>query len=171
MTSRAWYKKPEMIVALSALLISVITTIVSIYSATIDRAYARASMWPRIELFRSFGGNNFNYGIVNNGNGPAIIKYALVSHDEKNIRRWTDIPNMPEHTQSHMGTRILPPQQTITPTRTTGKAAKVFEEIDKKVKITICYCSIYDECWLTDRENNPLIVERCEIDDKKAFLQ
>ncbi len=40
----AWYKIPEMIVALSALLISIVMTIVAIYSAHIDRSYARASM-------------------------------------------------------------------------------------------------------------------------------
>ena len=70
-----WYKKPEMIVAFSALLISLITAAVSVYSAYVDRSYARASVWPRLELHRSFGSNHFNYGVTNSGNGPVSMDY------------------------------------------------------------------------------------------------
>jgi len=60
-----------MIVALSALHISVVTTIIGVYSTMIDRSYARASVWPRVELYRSFtlepGQESFNYGLMNNG--------------------------------------------------------------------------------------------------------
>ena len=81
MTKIAWYKKPEMIVALSALLISVVTTIIGLYSTMIDRSYARASVWPRVEIYRSHSLEKgyFSYGVMNNGTGPAIIKYAKVT--------------------------------------------------------------------------------------------
>ncbi len=48
-----------MIIAGSALLVSLITAFVSIYSAFIDRAYARASVWPRLEIFRSYNDGYF----------------------------------------------------------------------------------------------------------------
>ena len=78
------YRSPEMIIAISALFISIITAVVSIYSAATDRDYAKASVWPRLEIFRSFSSNkSFEYGVTNNGTGPALIKYAKVKYDSK----------------------------------------------------------------------------------------
>lgn len=171
MTPTQWYKKPEMIIALSALLTSVITTFVSIYSASIDRAYSRASMWPRLEIVRNFGGNNFSYGVMNNGNGPAIIKYANVTHDKTAIKRWSDIPTMPAHTQSHLSTRILPAQETIFPVRINGEGAKKFERINRKIAISVCYCSIFNECWLTNKNNEPQPIGQCEVNSENNFIQ
>ncbi|WP_445768576.1 hypothetical protein [Rheinheimera sp.] len=59
MTTRYNLRNPEMIIAGSALLVSLITAFVSIYSAFIDRAYARASVWPRLEIFRSYNDGYF----------------------------------------------------------------------------------------------------------------
>ena len=108
-----WYKKPEMIVAFSALLISLITAVVSVYSAYVDRSYARASVWPRLELHRSFGESHFNYGVTNSGNGPALIKYAVVTYQSKPIKEWRDIPDFPVVSQSHISSRILSPQAQV----------------------------------------------------------
>ena len=53
MVKEKWYKNPEMIIALTALFIGLLTAFISIYSAYTDRAYAKASVWPKIEIFRS----------------------------------------------------------------------------------------------------------------------
>lgn len=173
MSSKPIYRSPEMIIAMSALFISIITAGVSIYSAATDRAYAKASVWPRLEIFRSFSNkaNSFEYGVTNNGTGPALIKYAKVTYDNKVIKTWRDIANFKNITQSHTGTRILPSQGVITPLKYKGENTKLFFDADKKISITLCYCSIYDECWLTDRENQPKPVEQCVISEKDKFLQ
>jgi hypothetical protein len=161
-----------MIIAMSALFISIVTAGVSIYSAATDRAYAKASVWPRLEIFRSFSSNkSFEYGVTNNGTGPALIKYAKVKYDSKFIKAWRDIPNFEDFIQSHTGTRILPSQGVITPLKYKGENTKLFFNADKKISIELCYCSIYDECWVTDRSNQPTTVEQCIIDDKEKFLQ
>lgn len=172
MSSKSIYRSPEMIIALSALLISIVTAGVSIYSAATDRAYAKASVWPRLEIFRSFSTNkSFEYGVTNNGTGPALIKYAKVKYDSTFIKKWKDIPNFEEFIQSHTGTRILPSQGVITPLKYKGGNTKLFFDADKKISITLCYCSIYEECWITDRENQPKPVEQCVINEKDKFLQ
>jgi len=171
MKATKWYKKPEMIVALSALLMSMVTTIVGVYSASIDRAYARASIWPRLEFYQSNNNKAFSYGISNNGTGPALIKYAIVTYDKKPIKHWSDIPNFPEITQSHMSTRILPSQHTMTPLKTDKKGYEPFKKLNDNISVTICYCSIYEECWLTTRKNNPILIEHCEVDDALKFNQ
>ncbi|WP_044556071.1 hypothetical protein [Shewanella piezotolerans] len=171
MDNAAWYKKPEMIVALSALLISIVTTVVGIYSAYIDRAYARASVWPRVEIARSFGKTFFNYQIANNGTGPAIIKHAAISYKSKPIKIWTDIPELPYITQSHLGNRIMPAESIIKPLTYEGAQYQQFLAIDDDIKISLCYCSIYDECWLVDRETAPKSVSECVIEEPLRFKQ
>ncbi len=171
MNNIKWYKKPEMIVAFSALLISVVTAIIGIYSAYIDRAYARASVWPRVEVFRSFGDQHFEYGVTNAGTGPALIKYAKIEFENKAIKLWGDIPNIPDFTQSHLSSRILPSQSTIKPIVYKGKESSEFLKIDESINISICYCSIYDECWVTNRSNNPKEIESCIIKNEVKFSQ
>ena len=170
----AWYKKPEMIVALSALLISVVTTIIGIYSTMIDRSYARASVWPRVELYRSFSPQKgyFSYGMMNNGTGPAIIEYAKVTYNNKPIKKWADFITTSSLVQSHIGSRILANQANISAV-TIEDQAYITEmlKMDEQVEIELCYCSIYDECWLSDRGNQPKEVAQCEINDKQRFGQ
>jgi len=171
MKNTPWYRKPEMVVALSALIMSLVTTIVAIYSAYIDRAYARASVWPRLEMYQSNSDGNFRYGLTNSGTGPAIIKYAEVTYKDKPIKNWREIPNIPRHIQSHMSSKVLLPEQIINPIKSTDKSAKIFREIDKAISISLCYCSIYDECWLIDRSNKPTNIAQCTINEELAFTQ
>ncbi len=175
MEDRAWYKQPEMIIALSALLISLVTAAVSIYSAYVDRSFAKASMWPRLEIARSYSGGgefgSFSYQVGNSGNGPAIIRFAKVQYDGKPVQLWRDIPNFDRFTQSHIGNRILSSQNIVKPIDYKGNNAEQFLESDAFVSIEICYCSIYEECWLVSRSNEPLEIDECRIDEKERFLQ
>lgn len=168
-----WYKKPEMIIALSALIASLVATIVSIYSAYTDRQYARASVWPRLEIFQNHSGipPMFSFSVANSGTGPAIIKHAIVSYDDKPIKKWTDIPNIPNVRQSHISSRILPAQQQVVPLQLTGDKTKEFLEHQQKIKITLCYCSIYEECWITNRSNNPIAIESCRAEPALKFTR
>lgn len=174
MKNEAWYKNPEMIVALSALLISLVTAVVSIYSAYIDRFYARASFWPRLEIYQSYStGKKFGYGVANNGNGPALIQYARVSYQAKPINNWRDIPALKDKkfTQSHFGTKILSPEHTVTPILYQGSEADTIQQANTQVTIELCYCSVYQECWLIDKTNDPQPIEHCTINEKERFLQ
>jgi hypothetical protein len=172
MKSEKWYKNPEMIVALSALLIGLVTAFTSIYSAYVDREYARASVWPRLEIFRSFKENSsFSYGISNNGTGPALIKYAKVQDGSKYIKTWNEIKEFQNIRQSHISNRTLSPQNSIAPVSYKGEDAKALAKADALISIELCYCSIYEECWVIDRSNRPTAVEACFIDKQQMFLQ
>lgn len=171
MKSEKWYKNPEMIVALSALFIGLVTAFTSIYSAYVDREYARASVWPRLEISRSFNTNLFNYQVANNGTGPALIKYAKIQYKSKNIKVWKEIGSFNNIRQSHIGNRTLSAQKSITPVLYKGKDAKELVKADDFINIELCYCSIYDECWVIERNNRPRPIEACFIDDEEMFLQ
>lgn len=171
MSNIKWYKNTEMLVALSALSISLVTAFIGIYSAFIDRAYARASVWPRLEIYRNYSGDDFSYGISNQGTGPALIKYAKIKHQENYIEYWKDIPKLSKFTQSHIGNRIIPPQNTVNPLSYNGENSQLFFDMDKHVNIELCYCSIYDECWLTNKFNNPQPIENCSTNENELFKE
>lgn len=174
----------DMLVGLSALLVSLVAVIVSLYSASIDREYARASVWPRLQIYRSFtiedtadAKGSFSYGVSNFGTGPALIKYAEVSYKGKPIQTWQQLVEAFEGgqligTQSHISTTVMPANFTIKPYITqSNELMKSFLQADEYIEIKLCYCSIYDECWETDRNNTPQPVEQCYINKQRAFLQ
>ena len=171
MEKSKWYKNPEMIVALSALLIGIVTAFTSIYSANIDRQYARSSVWPRLELYKSLPENTFSYGVINSGMGPALIKYVTVKYDSKYIKHWSDIDLFKDIMQSHLSGRTLASQKTITPVLYKGKDARSLLKADELIDIELCYCSIYEECWVINGNNQAKLVEECSVDNKHRFLQ
>ena len=171
MEKNKWYKNPEMIVALSALLIGIVTAFTSIYSANIDRQYARSSVWPRLELHRSFSDETFSYAVLNSGMGPALIKHVTVEYDSKYIKRWKDINSFSSFMQSHISGRTLAAQKNITALYYKGEDVSLFLKADGLIKTEVCYCSIYDECWVIGGNNQPSPVEECVVNDKHRFLQ
>jgi len=172
------WKNPEMLIAISALIISVITAFTSLFSAFTDRTYARASAWPRLEIARSHDAElSHQYIVFNNGTGPALIKHAKVSFAGQPLKSWDQLlSNLgnPEasFSQSHIGNIVLPAQQKITAFHLrTPKAVAAYYANPAPVSIELCYCSIYDECWLVDRNNQPTEVAQCQIDESERFLQ
>ncbi len=176
MTTGYSLRNPEMIIASSALIVSLITAFVSIYSAFIDRAYALASVWPRLEISRSFGDNHFSYIVSNKGTGPAVIQYAQMTSDEQLIRSWPEYlhkitGNKVDHVQSHIGEKVLSDGEQIRPLQITDAESVKMLATHDSLNIALCYCSIYHECWLVDRANQPRPITQCTIDDKQRFLQ
>lgn len=177
MTTGHSFKSPEMIIAGSALIVSLITAFASIYSAFIDRAYARSSVWPRLEIYRNYDASKtyFSYGVNNKGTGPAVIKYARLSYNDNVIKSWPEYLQMRigrdvEHVQSHIGSKVLSAGESIKPMETRDKDTALLTEEDG-LQIELCYCSVYDECWLVNRLNAPMPVAQCTIEDKDRFLQ
>ncbi|WP_157576276.1 hypothetical protein [Pseudoalteromonas sp. SW0106-04] len=171
MEKQKWYKNPEMLIALTALFIGLITAFISIYSAYIDRAYAKASVWPKVEVVRSKGKDRFSYRVANRGTGPAIIKYVKVSIGKRYLQRWSDLPEFDSINQSHISSITLPAGEILKPLVYKGEAVENILKIDKRLEIELCYCSIYDDCWVVSRSLQTRPVEQCEVNSKQAFLQ
>lgn len=186
MNKAPWYKSPEMIVGLSALTVSLVAVFVGVYSAYIDRAYARASVWPRLEVYRSDFSDDkfkkFRYGVTNSGTGPAKIEYVKVQYGSKTIKNWVELFSKEElaelqFIQSHLNGRVIPSQNIVEPLIVIEQNNReVFNEFKKTkidlVNIEICYCSIYDECWATDSKNNsPSEASSCSAQKGEEFLQ
>lgn len=105
-----------------------------------------------------------------------MIKYARLSYDNKAVKSWPEYLQMRSgrivgHTQSNISSIVLSAEESTKPMETNdAEVAKLLSDKDN-LQIELCYCSIYDECWLVDRTNNPTPVAQCTIDDKQRFLQ
>ena len=160
-----------MIVALSALFIGLITAVISVYSAYVDRQYARSSVWPRLEIYKSANEKekSFSYSVTNNGTGPAIIEHVKVSFDSQFIKKWSDIDVLSNNIQSTINSRTLLPEQIIDALVYQGDKFYAVFNANTKIEIELCYCSIYQECWTVNRANKPKQVKQCLVKPEEAF--
>ena len=116
--------------------------------------------------------------------GPAKIESVVVSLDDKPYRNWQALsavlmPDRPFHaSQSSINGLVLPPslnrETTVEMVKLTEpELARAFHDAQPRFKIHICYCSVYDDCWITDindRSERPMI-DRCETAGTTQFEQ
>jgi|UPI00068EADCF hypothetical protein len=157
---------PEMIMAVSALLVSLVTAVATIHSAYTSRAYARASLWPNLGAGVSFNDTGFRFLLMNRGTGPAMIQSMRVEYDGKPMHNWQQLLNQfdPKFRgswgSSFVSRVTLPTNQMLDAlTVSDKKLARQMYDASDKLKVEICYCSVYDECWITsdiEQQNQPV---------------
>ena len=172
----------ERSLALFVGLAAIVAASVSLYQAALAREQARASAWPYVMIGGSLSeGHPYTLGMYNRGIGPARIRTVRVTVDEKPVTSWTDAIRILSDTvatpyeYSYLGGgSVMSPASTDTLlTIPAGKQAyKFWKEAAKRLSVSICYCSVYDECWVTGQsslESKP--IKRCPPLDGPAFTQ
>jgi hypothetical protein len=143
------------------------------------QSQSRASAWPYIAIgYRlSEEGENrgYTWQIGNDGVGPARIESVTMTLDGKPVRSWREIFRAlygdaeVTATFSQVYGRVLPPstnrETTIDALHLTDMAqARAFFAAQDRFDMTICYCSVYDDCWIAHRRDpNVQPAARCEI--------
>ncbi|MFT3789686.1 MAG: hypothetical protein QM741_01140 [Rudaea sp.] len=180
--------------SLAALALSVLALATSAYQARLMQAQtelmqtqARASVWPYVTIgkneYSAPGREAFSWRVDNNGVGPAKIESVRVLVDGQPYRNWTEVfakiaPDQEFHGQtSSLNGIVLPPstnrETTVEMVKpNTPERARAFQTATPRTTIEICYCSVYDECWLArslQTENKP--VPRCDTKDSVQFEQ
>jgi hypothetical protein len=148
-----------------AIALSVLAVVVSFSQARIAERQAHASVWPYVSIgYSMYDGSDapgFTLTVDNDGLGPAIIDSVVVSVDGVARRSWADViaalgmPDSMPHTTSSINGRVLPPNLNRETTvqaihlPVVDDARKVAAQ-KQRIKIEICYCSVYDECWIAE---------------------
>jgi len=175
---------PEMVVGLSALVVSLVAVIVGVYSAYTDRTYARASVWPRIELnfylSNNDGGSIYGLKMSNFGIGPAIIKSAQLELNGIYLKSWRELIDATGEDREFINVAtnsisrvVLPADKTLVALEMRDSSQKMsaeVREILRPLNISVCYCSVYEECWLKERKLPPQPVEQCTLNAKRDFV-
>lgn len=159
-----WLARPQTLIALSALLLSLCGLFISIYEASLIRKAQRASVWPHVEVTASMVQGSVRLWAQNTGVGPARVRTAAVTYDDQTLDHWLHLIRSAvgeeaeggDVYKSMIGGRVLPadsPKELIFAiTVERGAAAEVTDQLQRQiyagaVDVTLCYCSVYDECW------------------------
>lgn len=178
--SRSSFREPEMIVATSAVVIGVCALLVSLMQVRMMHEQQHASVWPRLTILPSYSDRGLSVEISNPWLGPAIVRSVEVAVGGKTHRTWGEVlsslaPDAKNYgfTVSTINHRILPPDETIVavtvPDRVVGEQA--IRRWDQ-LKMKICYCSIYERCWLAaSNQPDAREVDACPVRETSAFRQ
>lgn len=165
-----WFGRPGTLIALSAVIISVVSVVVSVFEARVMRDWQRASVWPYVELYRSFGPNSkgeivLSLNAKNVGVGPAKIQDFVVTVDGVHYSDWGAAFSALDRKWSV----IKYGQSTINHTvLSAGSTVRIFEYNSRQTDIAeiqsllngmarldfaACYCSVFGDCWQNSYRN------------------
>ena len=155
---------PDMIAALSAVVIGVCALGVSLYQAAVMRgqqeimqAQQDAMVWPFLEVGPSLNSRGFHIDVANQGIGPARVRAARVTVDGAPVRFWDEALDalFGEGTGargafgwSTLRGRVIPPDGNVQVLFLAPGAGadSAFAAVDR-LGAEVCYCSVYDACW------------------------
>ncbi len=170
--------------AVIASLIGLLALVVSGYTAYLQRQQVRAQVWPRLEIANS--NLNLKQFVGNQGLGPAKIVGVRVLVDGKPVKRWLEVMHRFEFTGnegfafSTLNGSVLPPGEVsevfIAADSETSRAmfTEFLSEKKHKFSMSVCYCSVLDDCWLAMSDAPKLAdrnvpIDRCPIPESEQF--
>jgi hypothetical protein len=164
-----------------ALAISAFALALGAYQTRLMQSQARAGVWPYLSIGYSYTSNvdkdAFVWTVNNNGVGPARVESVTLKLDDKPMKRWDDVlavfgvTNSPSMGFSSINGEVIPPntnrETTVQPIRVNVRdVATLFKAAEHRFQMDICYCSVYDECWIAHWQRSKVDpVARCEATD------
>jgi hypothetical protein len=165
----------EMITAITAVVIGIGAIGVSLYETTLVRQQLKGSAWPIVEGGFSYNEDGFRYFLTNSGVGPARIRSAEVTVDGEAVGDWQEFferldLDVNRYVTSYVARGALPP----------GTVREILvlspeEPVDRlyhlqdRVGISLCYCSVYDDCWVKSMADDPVPVRACAGNAERQF--
>ena len=177
-----WFT-PEMITALSAVLVGVCAIGVSVYQVSVMQAHQQASVWPFVQGGWGYTEDHVRVYIANSGVGPAKIKHVSLLYKGEPQPDWNTLFNTMGlgdiyYTQSQLNGRVMPAEDIVEMvTLPMSEWSEAFYNSSEDLLMTICYCSVYDSCWESQvfggerGWETALEVKECLADERTRFKQ
>jgi hypothetical protein len=145
----------------------------------------RLSVRPKLEvsrvpgeLFSSTGEEGISVTLSNRGLGPADVRWSAVSLDGVQQHSWHEL-FVALGGRAHSGTLyqlgrsfwLRPDAQQVLIREEKTDSARPFNNAINQGRITFnfCFCSIYDECWMTTARNavhaGDILTKQCPAED------
>jgi hypothetical protein len=163
--------------------------VVALYAALTESEAARkqtaATVWPYLQFeisdYANEAGAGFSIAFSNAGVGPARVREMQLSIADRPVTDWeTAVARLVEEERPAFGQnfiigRVLTPGESVTLVQTHDR--RLVEAFRQAVAlpgtwVRLCYCSIFDECWLRDSRDeaaDPEPVEACPDFGAAAF--
>lgn len=160
-----------------ALAVSIFALAIGAWQTRLMQRQAHAGVWPYLAQGYTYTNNtdrdSYVVTVDNNGVGPARVESVVVAVDGRPMKRWKDVmtalgvdDNINFATTSLNGD-VIPPslnrETTIAAVRIhDSNAAAIFRHATERIAIDICYCSVYDDCWISHWQQTKVeSVARC----------
>jgi hypothetical protein len=168
-----------------ALTVSIFALAIGAWQTRLMQNQARASVWPHLEIGYTYNSNSdengFLWRIDNNGVGPARIETVTLTLDGKPMKSWPDVlkalgfnDGMRVSTTSLAG-EVIPPslnRETAIETLRINQRepALAIKNAVGRFHMDICFCSVYDDCWIAHWQNTKVTAtEQCTADTATQF--
>jgi hypothetical protein len=184
MNHRKFIWRVDIIVSLSAMLISLATFGIYLYQTKIIQEQAKASVYPHLEIVREYNNNDnpFIIYVKNVGIGPAFLKKMEIKYKGK-VYSSSDTENIGSCLTFKFLTKIIPfekiPEVANGPNlpivipagekvmfirlnQTDTKSIDLLVNIFDNSRIKVCYASVYKDYWMVEKWKQPEECENCE---------
>lgn len=159
----------SMYAALAAGVVSVSALGVSIYEAWLMREQQAASVLPIVDFWTGYGGDHgYSVNVANKGLGPAFIRDIDVRVDGQEMENWTSVlvalvGQRVNHNESNLSGNVVAQGESgaMLSISDMDMATAVWHQ-GERVSMTLCFCSVFEECWQTDIANLNVATPRTE---------
>ena len=178
----------DIIVSVSAMLVSLATFGIYLYQTKIIHEQARASVYPHLLVTRSSTigkDGEFSFYVRNVGTGPAFLKSMQIKYKGKIYKEFNNKGEIYRITPLTFLMSILPTEDfpnlgsgagipVVIPAGETErflnsndpkKDSKLLTEIFDEAEINVCYSSVYKDYWTVEKWKQPIECKNCENED------
>ena len=174
----------QTIIAVAGIFTGAVALYAALSEADAVRKQQAAIVLPEIVVAQSqvidqdegfFAWNVFNWGI-----GPGRVREVRLTYQGEPVTNWNEFLTAVElpdvaYQQSQIAGRTIPPgtdSELIFRTRDRDAAIKL-RSVSPDVGIELCYCSVFDECWMMPQifTEGPRSVITCHDFGDDAFRQ
>lgn len=143
-------------IALSVAVIALCALCVSMWQGYTSREHDRLSVKPHMVISFDYDDTGAGFTMSNGGVGPAIIRSFAVCVDSKPAKSWFDVGEIIGFQKPFPWfIRVPSPHTSWMPGEpkkiflvSSSPAIQILKANHNRIVVSICYCSLYDECWL-----------------------
>ena len=167
------------VMSASATLIALVALGTGLYQAKLSRDQAKAAVWPYL-ISGNSGENGYSRIVQNVGLGPAIIGAFEVHVDNVPVHSWKEAAESLHVKLTFAGSRSTTFRHgLVAPVGANIHLVELPDSADVRLvrsrvshlRTTICYCSLYGDCWTLNSDiAEPSKVKVCRDDRERAFL-
>jgi len=165
--------RADLLIALFALLISTLTATAAIYQGRVISNQLSVTVWPYLSYKTTASNTGIQLDVENVGVGPAIIRSATLFIDDKPQPSLSSALRQLGYVSRHGNSaglssfgagEVIRAGEAVTLARVQSAAfAARAAELQTRVRLETCYCSLLDQCWLAKSGNvSPLGVRNCD---------
>jgi hypothetical protein len=160
-------------IALSALVVSALAMLSSLLQVSLLRSQERALVWPHVSARPSYSAQGFRFVAKNKGLGPALVRNVTLKVDGKPVENWQGVIGvmLGDNAKAYgwdkvqvneLADTILDASESVNlfgigwdPT-----TSAAFQS-GNRISVEICYCSVLDDCWISQTGLDHMRVSRC----------